>query len=144
MSQSSFLPADARHAQSLPEYSPLAELFLDAGAYLEVCELHGMLCGFICAGLLAHNTTWLHLLLMSAREDYRSQIEECVTRLFRISLEQLSSFSFDFEVFLPSTDEPQTIFYISKLSQWCECFLLALTIATPSEKPGSKNSHKDL
>lgn len=140
MSQQTSLPMDARHAQALPDYASLAQFLLESGAYLEACELHGMLCGFICAGSVAPNATWLNLLLISATDEYRSEVEALVNQLFRCSLEQLSSFSFDFEVLLPTAESPNTLLPISKLSQWCESFLLALNVAEP--KKGKNTARK--
>lgn len=135
----------------LPVYAPLSEFLFDSGAYAEACELHGMLCGFICGGLIAPNAAWLDLLLNSADENVRPQLAECVKQLFQISLEQLSSFSFDFEILLPEAEPQQELLLISKLSQWCEAFLLGLGIAEPAIRqqsagkvPLDKDSKKDL
>ena len=119
---------------TLPPYAPLAEFLFDAGAYLDACELHGMLCGFICGGMVTPNVGWMSLLLAGAEEDRRLELEACVNALFKISLDQLSSFGFDFEVLLPIAEPGQDLLLISSLSKWCEHFLLALGIVQEGKK----------
>ncbi|MBP9725880.1 MAG: UPF0149 family protein [Gammaproteobacteria bacterium] len=113
----------------LPTYAPLNEFLFDSGAYLDACELHGMLCGFIAGGSATPNLAWMSLLLASAEENRRAELEACVTALFRVSLEQLSSFGFDFEILLPIAEPGQDLLLISSLSKWSEHFLLGLGIA---------------
>ena len=127
---------------TLPPYAPLAEFLFDAGAYLEACELHGMLCGFICGGLVAPNIGWMSLLLAGANEERRVELEACVNTLFKISLDQLSSFGFDFEVLLPIADIGQDLLLISSLSKWCEHFLLALGIVQEGKKMKATKAKK--
>lgn len=132
---------------TLPAYAPLAEFLFDSGAYLEACELHGMLCGFICSGLIAPNAVWMNLLLLSTHEERRREVELCVDNLFKIILHQLSSFSFDFEILLPEAEPEQSLLLISKLSQWSENFLLGLGLAEGKNKPKStqdNNKSKEL
>lgn len=139
---------------TLPPYAPLAEFLFDAGAYLDAGELHGMLCGFICGGMVTPNVGWMSLLLAAAREERRTELEACVNTLFKISLDQLSSFGFDFEVLLPIAEPGQDLLLISSLSKWCEHFLLALGIVqegkkmkgvkTPEEIPELKEAKKDI
>ncbi|MES2203923.1 MAG: UPF0149 family protein [Pseudomonadota bacterium] len=119
---------------TLPPYAPLAEFLFDAGAYLDACELHGMLCGFICGGMEVPNVGWMSLLLAGAEEERRAELEACVNTLFKISLDQLSSFSFDFEVLLPIAEPGQDLLLISSLSKWCEHFLLALGVVQEGKK----------
>ena len=114
---------------ALPTYAPLNEFLFDSGAYLDACELHGMLCGFIAGGSATPNLAWMSLLLASAEENRRAELEACVTALFRVSLEQLSSFGFDFEILLPIAEPGQDLLLISSLSKWSEHFLLGLGIA---------------
>lgn len=114
---------------ALPAYTPLNEFLFDSGAYLDACELHGMLCGFIAGGSATPNLAWMSLLLASAEENRRAELEACVTALFRVSLEQLSSFGFDFEILLPIAEPGQDLLLISSLSKWSEHFLLGLGIA---------------
>lgn len=126
---------------SLPTYTPFADFLFDSGTYLEACELHGMLCGFICNGLVAPNAVWMSLLLLSTDESRRIQVEKQVNDLFRASLEQLESFGFDFDILLPTPEEGQDLLAISKLSQWSESFLLGLQ-ATSGTSP--KKHSKDV
>lgn len=114
---------------TLPKFPPLAEFLSDSGAYLDACELHGLLCGFIAGGLDSPNTAWMTLLLASAEESRRIELEACVKALFDVSLYQLSSFSFDFEILLPTPEADQDLLLLSSLSKWSEHFILGLGIA---------------
>lgn len=118
----------------LPNYAAFADFLLDSGAYLEACELHGMLCGFICNGLVAPNAIWMNLLLLSVNDSQRTAVERQVNELFKISLDQLASFGFEFDLLLPASEEGQDLLGISKLSQWSESFLLGLQ-ATSGKSP---------
>jgi len=134
-------PLDTRPASVLPAFAPLAEFLFDSGAYLDACELHGILCGFICGGLIAPNAGWMHLLLLSAEESRRSELKACVDALFKLSLDQLSSFGFDFEILLPTAEAGQDLLLISSLSKWCENFLLGLGIAESGTRTDKKISN---
>lgn len=135
---------------SLPAYLPLVDYLLSAGTYLEACEIHGMLCGFICNGLLAPNTVWMNLLLLSTHEGERDAVERKIQHLFEGSLQQLSSFGFEFDLLLPEFTELSEhsalsrgredgrLLPLSKLSQWCEYFLMGLSATT--KKTTSKDS----
>lgn len=128
---------------ALPPYTSLAEFLSEAGSYLDACELHGMLCGFICGGMVTPNAGWMTLLLAAADESRRTELEMCVNTLFKISLDQLSSFGFDFEVLLPSPDSEQDLLLMNALSKWSEHFLLALGIIQEGKKiKGIKNTEE--
>jgi uncharacterized protein YgfB (UPF0149 family) len=130
---------------TLPQHAPIAEFLLDSGAYLDACELHGLLCGFISGGLTAPNIAWLSLLLASAQEDRRVELEACVRAIFDVSLQQLSSFGFDFELLLPAVEPGQDLLLISSLSKWSEHFMLGLGIAEAlTQKHKSKLPKKDI
>ncbi len=138
---------------ALPQYAPLAEFLLDSGAYLDACELHGLLCGFISGGLTAPNMAWLALLLSSAQENRRVELDACVRALFDVSFQQLSSFGFDFEILLPTPEPDQDLLLISSLSKWSEHFLLGLGIAETlahkskaqkMDKKGIKEAKEDI
>lgn len=131
---------DPQRTSALPTFAPLAEFLLDSGAYLDACELHGILCGFICGGLITPSAGWMQLLLLSAEENRRAELKACVNALFKVSLEQLSSFGFDFEILLPAAEPGQDLLLISSLSKWCENFLLGLSIAESGTRADKKTN----
>lgn len=120
-------------SSSLPCFTTLQRLMADANAYLGPAELHGMLCGFICNGDLAPESSCMDLMLSDADEHEYEQLVKQIKLLFGLSLQQLSDFGFEFELLLPN-DDSEFIERLSALSQWCEGFILGLEFAQKTQR----------
>lgn len=118
--------------RSLPiEYAALRDSLTRAGAILALPELHGGICGALCASGPAAAETWLDEGLVdepdAGREtDLRSSLHDLVTA----SWEFLSSTALEFEPLLPDDDAPLDE-QVEALAAWCHGFLGGLGYAAP-------------
>jgi|CXWL01.1.fsa_nt_gi uncharacterized protein YgfB (UPF0149 family) len=109
-----------------PDFDDVAQAVNDARAEVGAAELHGALCGFLCAGgdrfegfALAMSLD--HLLDAQTPESARAVVGE----LFQSTRAQLDDDAFGFPLLLPPADTP-----ISErgeaLVQWCQGFVSGL------------------
>lgn len=118
--------------RALPiEYDALRESLARAGAILALSELHGGICGALCASGPAAAETWLDEGLIDEPEagphtDLRSALHDLVTA----SWEYLSSTTLEFEPLLPEDDAPLDE-QVEALAAWCHGFLGGLGFAAP-------------
>ena len=77
-------------------------------ALTEAAETHGIMCGFICAGVSIQNMNWLDpILAADAEEDVLSTPSGVLLRsLFNHTYQQLQSFEFDLYLLLPDDETP--------------------------------------
>lgn len=118
--------------RALPiEYDTLRESLARAGAILALSELHGGICGALCASGPAAAETWLDEGLIDEPEagpqtDLRGALHDLVTA----SWEYLSSTTLEFEPLLPDDDAPLGE-QVEALAAWCHGFLGGLGFAAP-------------
>ncbi len=106
---------------SLPSFEKLQaviELFEQEGL---ASEVHGNLCGFLCAGDLEKAQVYITTLVEDlSTEKYEHEIKALIS-LFEITRAQLNSGSFDFHLLLPDDDEALE-WRAKNLGQWCHGF----------------------
>ncbi|MEM9243186.1 MAG: UPF0149 family protein [Pseudomonadota bacterium] len=90
-------------------------------------ELHGLICGIICADT-EHDgeTKWRRLVFDNA------QVDASLVALFDQSREQLSSEQFDFQLLLPEEDETLEC-RVEALARWSDSFLSGLGLGGMDE-----------
>lgn len=103
-----------------PDYEKLATLLSTSNIFNSVSELHGVVSGQICAGVLIVKAE-LTRQLMGIDEPFSSVIEQLVVRLGKELIEQLEEGDFSFQPLLPDDDEELTI-RLHALGEWCEAF----------------------
>lgn len=106
-----------------PDFDELARALRALNAGLGAADLHGSLCGFLCAG---GNGVQSFLEAVSLHEllhaDADEQARSAVARLFRRSGADLDDDSFKFEPLLPDGERPLTE-RTDALLQWCQGFV---------------------
>lgn len=112
----------------LPDYDDFNErisvLMLDVSA----SELHGQLCGYLCAGADAQGEAFINALLNNKRDsESRSALLELFST-FSISQQQFNQFDFAFEFLLPDDNQP-LLDRAQAFSEWCSGFVEALQLA---------------
>ena len=118
--------------RALPiEYDALRDSLVRAGAILALPELHGGICGALCASGPAAAETWLDEGLVDEpgagpETDLRTSLHDLVTA----SWEFLSSTTLEFEPLLPDDDAPLDE-QVEALAAWCHGFLGGLGYAAP-------------
>lgn len=111
------------------DYGDLAELLNRSGSPLPLAELHGGLCGVICASGRDAATSWLNELLDDCAGD-RDALSQLASRLEALgddTWQSLTGLSMEFSPLLPD-DEERIDQRAEALGLWCHGFLAGLVI----------------
>ena len=112
---------------SLPDYDG----FVDVLSYLSLpasaSSLHGMMCGYLCAGADSQGEAYIRALLNNKKDEESRNAALAMFEVFSISQQQISNFDFEFEMMLPD-DQDSLHERALAFSEWCEGFIQALTL----------------
>ena len=110
-------------------YAALLELLPGESPMELPAELHGMVCGALCAGMVVDEPRWREL-----TEFARAEIPEQDTDMVLLALVRgahaLDAADFSFEPLLPDDEAPLSD-RLKALAAWCDGFLLSFGIANP-------------
>jgi uncharacterized protein len=116
-----------------PAFKDFYRLFSQAQAISSPAEIHGMLCGFVCAGPKLNGGFWIDILINRLAIKPRLRLLEprvAVVELYDAACRQLSGLQ-TFQLLLP--DEQYKLEERAEaLSLWCEGFLYALGLGGSS------------
>jgi len=104
----------------LPDHQQLAISFSPT----DPCEVHGLLCGLLCADSGLNNSTWLAHLQQLYQHDLNT-ISDSLQELFTTTRFQLNDEEFGFELLLPDDDNDLTV-RATALADWCQGLLSGL------------------
>jgi len=103
----------------LPNYDNLQVICEQLNLSFSPAAIHGMLCGFLCAGQTLESERFL-------KELTNNQIDQdavkSLSSLRQISLQQINTHDFEFYLLLPDDDEPLGV-RAKALSEWCHGFV---------------------
>ena len=112
----------------LPQY----DAFIDAIAHLALpfsaSELHGVMCGYLCANAVAKGETYLRALMTNKNQVAMRTTALVLFGVYAVSHQQLAQFDFEFQLLLPD-DEAPLIGRAQAFSEWCEGFMQGITSA---------------
>jgi yecA family protein len=94
---------------------------------LQAAEVHGLFCGIICVTPDNSDTHW-EKLVMGPKKNKTSQAD--LEQLYATSIHEISEFSFEFSLLLPS-DRTDINIRTEALGLWCQGFLTGLQQANP-------------
>lgn len=113
----------------LPDY----RLFTDSLAILALpissSEIHGVMCGYLCAGAVKEGETYLRALITRQNKN-DSAVRTANLALFgvyAVSHQQIANFDFEFQLMLPDDDIPLAQ-RAQAFSEWCEGFTQGITL----------------
>lgn len=98
---------------------------------INASELHGSLCGYLCAGGGAGTEAWCEALALEALQDVISDdgnARRQFSQFFDLSRDQLNDPQFVFEPLLPETEDSVTM-RANALVEWCRGFVGGLGLA---------------
>ena len=123
------LRVEAQVSRIETDYRDLADLLHRSGAPLPLAELHGGLCGLICAGGRQAASSWLDSLLddCTGDADTLSQLASRLEVLGKDTCQALSGLTLEFCPLLPD-DEAGVDERAEALGLWCHGFLAGLVI----------------
>lgn len=114
-----------------PTYDELEHLFKSAQIVLFPAEVHGLVCGFICAGTRLNGKLCLDMLMLDdhmADESVVKAMRDAVLNLYAASYQQIIADEFDLELLLPQ-DEADLSMRAKAIGEWCQGFLTGLGMA---------------
>ena len=110
-------------------YADLLEL-LPGGSPIELpAELHGLVCGALCAGMVVDEPRWRELTEF-ARAEIPAQDTDMVLLALIRGAEALDGDDFTFEPLLPDDEAPLPE-RLQALAAWCDGFLISFGVANP-------------
>lgn len=111
----------------LPSYDQFAESIAELSLELPVSELHGLMCGFLCAKADANGETYLHALTPNKKDKAIRQALLALFSVYSVSQQQLAHFDFEFQMLLP--DDSYSLFdRACGFSAWCKGFVEAIQL----------------
>jgi uncharacterized protein YgfB (UPF0149 family) len=112
-------------AEIQPEYESLERRLAEAGVVTSLAELHGGVCGTLCAGGISATQRWLSDCLDDWRLEEPEEIGATLRGLELDAWQKLSSPDMSFEPLVPSEDQPLDA-QVRGLALWCHGFLTGL------------------
>lgn len=107
---------------SLPSYTEVANALKKTPANFDAAQVHGLMCGLICATSGQAETHWEKLLFGSSKSQ---KAKEILQELYENSYHQMSEFSFEFSLLLPDDNEDINQ-RAEALGLWCQGFITGL------------------
>lgn len=112
----------------LPSYESFVESIEVLNLPYSASELHGIMCGYLCASAYAQGETFLRALMGSHKDDAIRSAALALFSLYSVSQQQISTMDFDFQLLLP--DENETIHDRAQaFSEWCDGFTHGLGLS---------------
>jgi uncharacterized protein len=111
----------------LPDYEEFSESIDVLALHVSASLLHGMMCGYLCAGADDQGEAYLRALLGNKKDTPSRNAVLDMFSVFSISQQQMNSFDFEFQMLLPHEHDP-LLERAHAFSEWCEGFTQALTL----------------
>lgn len=112
------------------DYDTLRDSLAQAGAVVALAELHGGVCGALCAGGAPAAKYWLEDCLVDQELDATEELDASLVNVVAASSRMLEETGFEFEPLLPGDDatlEEQ----VQALALWCHGFVSGLGANAP-------------
>lgn len=106
----------------LPSFKELSDILQKIQPHCHVSQIHGLLCGHICATVGDEIDLW-NCVFPNVKKDRKA--EEILKELYESTYHQLSEFSFEFTLLLPD-DGVDINTRAEALGLWCQGFLTGL------------------
>ncbi|HRD69299.1 MAG TPA: UPF0149 family protein [Legionella sp.] len=112
----------------LPPYEQFSESIAVLALPISASNLHGMMCGYLCAGADSQGEAYLRAMLHNKKDEESRNAIFSMFSVFSISQQQINNFDFEFGMILP--DEHESLAERARaFSEWCEGFTQGLTMA---------------
>jgi yecA family protein len=110
-------------------YDDIESALLTLDAEMEPSEMHGAVCGILCAGEKIDANSLINTLFSGLDKNNLLQQEAVaqVAAMIEQTLEQLNDPTCDFHLLLPEDTQDNTRQRIDALSEWCRGFLFGMS-----------------
>lgn len=112
----------------LPAYQEFINSIAELDLPISASELHGVMCGYLCAGTPTKGETYLRALMSNKKDPIQRAALSALFGVFIISQQQMANFDFEFELLVPDDYQP-LIERTQAFSEWCEGFTQGITLA---------------
>jgi len=112
------------------DYDSLRDSLAQAGAVVALAELHGGVCGALCAGGGPAAAYWLEDCLKDQELDETEELDVSLANVLAASSRMLEETEFEFEPLLPDDDAPLEE-QVQALALWCHGFVIGLGANAP-------------
>lgn len=117
--------------ENIPNYLAISSALEKLETEVTPSEVHGTLCGLLCAKVSATANQWQNALWPHLERDENDLIQgevfEILNQLHDISRLQLNAPNCEFELLLPDDEDPLDN-RVNALGDWCQGFLVGLTL----------------
>jgi uncharacterized protein len=128
---------------TLPSFEEVHLVLSYLNAEMDAAEMHGMLCGFICAGQKMDGSALLSPILGGIGDSpSERKYQQVLIDVYDASVEQLKSMNFDFQMLLPDDDAPLPN-RAEALGEWCQGFLAGLGLAQVKMEEGKSKESRE-
>ncbi len=112
----------------LPNYHDFMYAIAILALPISGSEVHGMMCGYLCAGATSEGEAYLRALMTNKSDNGLRNAALALFGVYAISQQQLLNFDFEFQLMLPDDDEPLAE-RAQAFTEWCEGFTQGVTLA---------------
>ncbi len=110
----------------LPSYHDFIHSIAILALPISASELHGVMCGYLCAGAIRQGESYLRA-LMTNKNDVVMRV--ALFGVYAVSQQQMLNFDFEFQLLLPADEDASLAERAQAFSEWCEGFTQGLTLA---------------
>ncbi|MCY4177310.1 MAG: UPF0149 family protein [Endozoicomonadaceae bacterium] len=127
--------------EELITFDRLCDIYIEAGSFASPSELHGELCGQLCAQnrLKASTVISIASTQMGSELVMSESAKKTILVLYQQILKQLSAADFHFYMLLPDDSDPLSM-RLECLSQWCHGFVTGYGSGKANNKSLSKQA----
>lgn len=115
-------------ALRLPDYPTFVDSIAVLDLPISASELHGVMCGYLCAGAISEGEAYLRALMTNKKDTGLRTATLALFGVYAVSQQQMINFDFDFQLLLPEENEPLSE-RAQAFSEWCEGFTQGITLA---------------
>lgn len=112
----------------LPSYDQIKLSLAPLNLPLSISELHGLICGYICAGSKSQAEAYLRTLMASFKQLDANEASSLLFTCFSVSQHLIEEFDFSFQLLIPD-DDAGLAARAQAFSDWCEGFTQGLTLS---------------
>lgn len=115
---------------NIPDYLAISSALDKLETEVTASEVHGTLCGLLCANVGANANQWQDSLWPHAKDHndlIKAEALETLNQLHDTSRLQLNDPNCEFEILLPDDDDSLDI-RVNALGDWCQGYLVGLTL----------------
>lgn len=112
----------------LPEYTHLENAIKVLSLPLPISELHGVMCGYLCAGSVEQGEVYIRSLMHGNKGEQKKTANLAIFDLYTISQHQIINFDPAFQLLLPE-DTQELKQRARAFGQWCNGFMDGISMA---------------